>query len=406
MDNKKVASRGIRIVTVLCSVCIVLAMFFVFKTVRGVNEAAFGGTVDRNEQQLNYLQHGSPYSVYVADNDLYFYSTEQECFGNALFKVEGHRAVKLLDFAQTLGNGSFYTETPHFFINNCLYYSVKSSDPAENALIAFDVKTGEKRTVCDSLSTEETGRILDNLGSTKQVEFGADGAVQSVVFPLTEYDPNAGEYVRFGFCRVSENGIEIGDRFDGVTADGSFSLGEFAYRVDSNRLIRTDSDGNEKEIAPVYRSVSPIYVPGGRSVLIFQPKTTGVLRIDQDGTATQLFPPYGGEKVYTAVQIRDNYLYISVRRYKHVELLNSSRFKNDEAEGLWRVDILTGETEKLSGEMYEQLYIYDDSGIIGCTFSKDVVKLDFDGNMVNYIVRGTVFDHLGEFWRNTFSKAD
>ena len=88
------------------------------------------------------------------------------------------------------------------------------------------------------------------------------------------------------------------------------------------------------------------------------------------------------------------------------ELFNTSRFKKDEAEGLWRVNILTGEMEKLSGKMYEQLYIYDNSGIVACTFSKDIVKLDFDGRIIKYIVRGTVLDHLDEFWRNTFSKAE
>ena len=403
MKQKRNIKRFI-IITLFLGLMVVL--FFVCKKVRIINEAAFDGIIDLSETQLNYLQRGNPYSVYVKDNNLYFYSTEKECFGNALFQVEGHKAVKLLDFVHTSGNGSFYTETPRFFINNCLIYSVQSSNPTENAVVSFDIKTGLKQTISDNLSETELERVIDNLKRDKLVQSDTNGVARSVTFPVTGYDSNAGEYVRYGFCSVTENEIVIADNFDEISEIGRFSLGEYEYYVSDNWLIQVDNGGNEIKLSPLYSDALPIYVLDGKSVLLSQLGTTGVLKIDSDGSLTQLFPPHGGDLVYTAIQIHVTDLFISVRRYKHAELFNTSRFKKDEAEGLWRVNILTGEMEKLSGKMYEQLYIYDNSGIVACTFSKDIVKLDFDGRIIKYIVRGTVLDHLDEFWRNTFSKAE
>ena len=41
--------------------------------------------------------------------------------------------------------------------------------------------------------------------------------------------------------------------------------------------------------------------------------------------------------------------------------------------------MLTGERQKISNKIYSGMWIYDNSGIIACTYSNDIVLLDFAG---------------------------
>ena len=396
--NRKI-KKAILVIAFTASTIILLLILY---KVRIVKKCEITNRIDFGGEQFNYMQNGMPFSVYADENSIYFFSKDKECFGHALYKIEEHKATKLLDFKQQTKSTYYYSETPCFFINNKLIYCVNCSDENGCSIISFDLKTREKMTISEGLDDNILRIIINSFLDTRVVTPRISGDTRSIIFPISGYDFKTNAYVEYGFCSISDNKISLLDNKN----DTYISLGDYNYYLSDGFLVQIDRYGNNTELISLGEVNQPLLLTDHNLLLIMQVGTTGILKIDTNGIITELFNPYGGDKVYSSIQVYDNYLYLSVRRYKKSGLLETVRFKNDEIEGLWRVNISTGVKNKISKKMYEQLYIFDDSGIIACSFSKDIVKLDFDGNVIDYIVRGTFFEHLHEFWRNHLSKAE
>ena len=391
MESKK---KVVIIIAVVILSCFLLAYFL--NSIHIVKEYHFDYSVDSNwENPYNYLQNKHDFSAYLYNGSLFFYidGSDNSNYEEGLYKVSGSSSKKILSFKSTYIEEElfFCKEAPLLFINGSLLYCVNSTDIDKCAIVSFDIDT-----LCSNIiSTGEKAK--------KQFEIIKGN------YAIFEQNDSNVLYFRifnddYPFLAVSDTKIEYVDSCNNYSVNGSFTFGKFNYYWEDDIWL-TQISSNNNRIAPLVPA-EPIYAElDGESIIVTKAGSSGFWMISKNGEIVQLFPSIEGEKVIIAYQVYGTNLFISVRRYKKYEEYNIRRFKNDSYEGLWKVDLLSGEKEKISTVMYRQLYIYDDSGIIACSYSNDIVLLDFNGRKKTTIVAGSLFDHLDEFHRNHFSIA-
>lgn len=84
----------------------------------------------------------------------------------------------------------------------------------------------------------------------------------------------------------------------------------------------------------------------------------------------------------SAVNIWGDYAYLSFKRYEKYDHIFPKRYENDKMEGTYRISLIDYSVEKLSDEIYNGLYIFDDTGIYACDENCNIYKLDFDGQRI------------------------
>ena len=103
---------------------------------------------------------------------------------------------------------------------------------------------------------------------------------------------------------------------------------------------------------------------------------------EKTGRIIELFSVQG-ERIQSTVNIWDNYAYISLSRSYFDEDLESTVFyNNDVISGTYKVGLKDYSIEKISDEVYNGLFIFDDSGIYACTEELIVHKLDHFGKII------------------------
>lgn len=395
MKNKKII--GVSLVTILLLISVVL-LIILFNNIHIVKEYDFVFSPDGNkENSLNYIQNSHDYSTYLCKGRLFFYidGSDNSNYSEGLYEVTNSRAIKILSFRNEYNktDHSFCKEKPLCFVNGSLLYCVNSSDITENAIISFDIDKG----LSSIISSGEDAKLITDTIKGNYAMLDRDSC-NKLIFRC--YD---GEH---RFIAVSNTSIEFVESCNNYSVNDSFSFGDFNYYWEEDIWLTQTSSHGDIRIAPLVIARPIIDVLDGNAIIVSRSGESGFWKISKNGEAVQLFPDIEGEKKNIAYQVYGNNLYISVRRYKKYQELDVLRFKNDSYEGFWKVDLLTGKKEKISSKMYKQLYIYDDSGIIACSYSGDIVLLDFNGKEKATIVSGSVFNHWNEFYRNKISRAE
>lgn len=84
----------------------------------------------------------------------------------------------------------------------------------------------------------------------------------------------------------------------------------------------------------------------------------------------------------STIALQGNNVYLSVKRYEEHGDFGMLRYENDTLEGTYRISLIDYSVEKLSDEIYNGLYIFDDTGIYACDENCNIYKLDFDGQRI------------------------
>jgi hypothetical protein len=151
------------------------------------------------------------------------------------------------------------------------------------------------------------------------------------------------------------------------------------------KLMRYDSYGNlysyEAEIPYGEKNMIPC-----ENGLLIHNETNGdfLYFIEAEtGNAVELFAV---DCIYalSAVNVHNGYAYLSFVRYTDWGPLNigGKRDENDELNGTYRICLTDYSVEKLSDDIYNGLFIFDDTGIYACNEDGCIYKLDFDGQRV------------------------
>ena len=389
------------IASIICAIILVVTLFIIIGVkLRIINEYRFTNPGSDIGETVTIIRWSSePYTLYYYNGTLYFYSDRDEAggIGEGLYKIKGSNATRILSFAQSgeKDDESFYVERPLCFIDGHLIYYSMCNNSENDTISSIDIETGIKK---DIFRGEKVWKLVYEAENRTPI---SDDSSRSAVYQTQTYSDSLGPY----FSITSDSVIFL-DAFeeDNKYKGDSFVFGDFEYCWDGVWLVRSGVGENIK-----LGSFGPgqvVEVPGGEYVLIRRTGTSGFWSIDRNGSAKELFPVLQGEKVMTEYIVHDKDLYVSLRRYKVYDKLNVRRFENDSEEGLWKINIETGKKMKLSGEMYISLNMYDESGIVACSYSKDIVVLDFDGKTKAKILTGSLGDHFDEFCRNHLSRAE
>lgn len=88
----------------------------------------------------------------------------------------------------------------------------------------------------------------------------------------------------------------------------------------------------------------------------------------------------------SAINIFDEKLYYSMKRYEKYGEIGMTRYENDEVEGSYIINLTDLSAEKVSNMIFDGLYIFDDSGIIACDENCNIYKLDYKGNVTDVLL--------------------
>jgi hypothetical protein len=84
----------------------------------------------------------------------------------------------------------------------------------------------------------------------------------------------------------------------------------------------------------------------------------------------------------SAVNVHGTYAYLSFVRYEKDDTVFAKTYDDDTLTGTYRIDLVDYSAEKISNNVYNGLYIFDDSGIYACDVNNDIYKIDFDGDVI------------------------
>lgn len=310
----------------------------------------------------NQLQPYASVRLTVVENKLYMYipmtsSVVASPYDGYLcvFKDGGIQRVKRInDTVLDLWNGS-------------LYYNVSNNN------------TGTKSFVCYQISSGEDVTIVTYNHRISKTEAARSGAEGQIYYPANN---SSSLYYCIQETRMVDTGcIESRYRFgDNIY---TYVKGESNGKY-TNTIIAADIEGNIlRDYQGSVGNGSCRVIPCETGLIIHNSISPDMLYLiaGDSGDVIELFS-VDGERTLSAVNVYQEYVYLSFLRYRDYDQLWFGRFENDSQEGTYRINLKNGSVEKISDKIYNGLYIFDDSGIFACDSNNNVYKLNFDGNVI------------------------
>ncbi len=308
-------------------------------------------------------------------SDAYVYMGEEN--GQLYFNILRYYSsimsnkIKLLDYFSVFENGTIRKikkiensiwDTP--IANGQIYYWKHSSGHYDvdgtYDLVSYDIDTEEERTIT-SMREVIINRFIDSSGT---IRFSSGGDEYYAIPP------------DLSVISAERPGFQAGEY--------TYSL---SYRNKSDPvIIRTDRAGNEEIIELEYGHET--LIPCDYGVLVHNQGQEHLLYlIDNEGCIQELFYVpcmYSG----STINVYGDYAYISFRRYEKYGKLGLAgvSFENDTLQGTWRISLSTGESEKISDNIYNGIYIFDNTGMYVCDDESNIYKLNFEGEIIQVLL--------------------
>ena len=236
----------------------------------------------------------------------------------------------------------------------------------------------------DCVSGEDTLIYSDQAEAAATVWYANDG---TAYLPLFAHEPGTTSFLHVSGAKVL--GTE--------TPEAGFALGEFRYKVECGysdnveRIVQTSPDGEEKTLALSYAR-KRFLIPTKNGLLIHNFGGAEILYlIEQGGSCKVLFsrPCLTSRSCVTVV---GDAVYLSVLRYEKYSEIGMKRFENDTEEGTYRINLNDGTTVKLSNQIYDGLYCFDQVCLYACDENCNIYQLDLDGKQTAILLE--VLDEL------------
>lgn len=164
-----------------------------------------------------------------------------------------------------------------------------------------------------------------------------------------------------------------------------YEIGGKQYYVQNQKLYCQGNDISEQIGPASFRALIP-YRDG--LLLINDGYGSLVHYIQEDGTILPLFPEFACMCSTSSVNFYDNYIFVSFKRWESYDEsgIGLKSFEGDGLEGTYRIDIKDMSIEKISDNIYNGMFVFDDSGIYACNREGDIHQIDFNGNLIQTIV--------------------
>ena len=169
-------------------------------------------------------------------------------------------------------------------------------------------------------------------------------------------------------------------------------LGDWLYFMDEQSAVehvyRQGKSGDVEEVV-LAGALRRSLIPTDKGILVHNERTHDLLYlIDTEGDVTELFQIECDMSI-SALTVNATDVFLSVRRLKLGGPFGAGsavRYPGDTLSGTYRISLEDYSVEKISDEVYNGLYIFNDSGIFACDGDRRIYKLDFDGNVIETLL--------------------
>ena len=321
------------------------------------------------EHPANQCQRWASVWMGIYDGKLYFCPRDP---GQAT-KLDGHICTFTDDGVQKVCD--LETEYPRYFmyINDRLYYGY-------GGLSMCDFQTGEVRI-----------DLADRMEALMYA--AADGSL----YFLHDWDNYAPAELNAQMCvRIKEDGTVEDDV--SLPEECGYRLGDKTYFVLPNNGWNSDGgfhavftlqeDGSLELISEFgMGNRTTTIIPAENGLLIHNARDNDALYfIDGSGTIRCLFETDGCE-VKSAVTVVGSDVYFSLDRWEEEYGFYQLRhFKNDTIPGTYRISLKDFSMKKISDEIYDGLYNFDDTCLYVC-YKQNIYQIDFDGNVQKVLLK-------------------
>lgn len=314
------------------------------------------------DHPANYHQYDASVRMFVWDGQLYFYSYG----GNT--KAQFYRELCVFEdqSVKSLGKMAFVYALQDGYV----YYSgdeVYSKLEVDLSLVPWNFSETETLMCLDLSTNQQTALSEIKTFSWHDLFLDADG---------TCYIPDNSN---IGMYYTVEDGTISGP----TEMSERYTLGSNQYTIENHDLVRYSSTG-DREILKEFKELgSPCILPCENGLLIYNHGATDLLYFIPSDTESMVeFLVFNGFATISAVNVYQDWAYVSFKRYIMGEHGLEKYKTNDEMEGTYRISLTDYSSEKLSDIVYNGLYIFDNEGMYACDGKGGIFKLDFDGNVI------------------------
>lgn len=230
-----------------------------------------------------------------------------------------------------------------------------------NTVHCYNIMTAEDHKLCHGQMIDRDHTYISNDGSI----YFRDCYADEYVFHHVEDAQYYGEKVITEQYHLNGKSYYIRDLFN------------------YDMIVCRDENGNEAELEGLGYGPKSI-IPCSNGLLVHNEEHGDLLYYicGETGEIKELFAT---ECMYSvsAVNVYENSVFLSFMRYEKHGEKGMVRFENDAEEGTYCIDLMDFSVTKLSDEIYNGLYIFDNTGIYACDDKANIFKLDFNGTRID-----------------------
>lgn len=231
-----------------------------------------------------------------------------------------------------------------------------------------------------NLNSKENRNIYSGEAMQNHNSFFADN--ERLYFPLwAEYGKTP------QFVCVKDGALaEVTPLDEGYCLNGKTYFAVAEYGDDTERILCQDENGQINEVPLGYAHHRSV-IPCENGLLIHNESGPNILYwIDEAGNVQELFSVECLDS-RSAVNVHENDVYISFKRYKEYGDIGMKRFENDSVEGTYRISLIDSSIQKISDSIYDGLYNFDDKCLYACDEDYNIFQIDFNGNVIQTLFR-------------------
>lgn len=241
----------------------------------------------------------------------------------------------------------------------------------KNAIYSYSFESGEAKL----LSTEEASGAYG--------VFIKDGSLFIALSPI--------KHEQLAFLRVTDSESATVTENE---RDWSYRLGSREYFINNEQgelagVVCCCEDSGEVTALPLEWADSRSLIPVDHGLLVYAQGWSHLLYfISENGEVWELFDADCFRSKSSIAVYRDT-VYLSVKRYQNGGNFGaggSESIPDDALSGTYRISLNDKSTEKISGEVYSGMFIFDEAGIFACDENGSVYLLDFDGNVIDTLL--------------------
>ena len=310
-------------------------------------------------ENANQYQHDADVAIIPSNGKLYYYvqsiffrDGQRHRLDRKLFTIENGRIKVIAKLPLVLGYDDRFIYYEH---EGLLRYKLK----------AYDTQTNEAIVILACSSKGWQKGIMES-----------DGTLRF----FTDYDKGTGCFVKDGV---------LGEAFENMPNYTEYEINGKWYSVRDSfdgKIYCDDIDISEQfGRFPKYR----VLIPYRDGLLLTNEGCKNLLYyIQNDGTIISIFPEFQCVDSECSVNFYKNYVYLSFNRWEKWSETSDGmeRFQNDTLVGTYRINMDDYSVVKISDNIYNGMFIFDDSGIYACDNAGDIHHIDFDGNLIRTII--------------------